>query len=41
MSVRNDHELPRSQADVSDDALDIKALLKGRRLLNSLWPLSR
>ena len=38
MSVRNDHELPRSQADVSDDASHQG---KGRRLLNRLWPLSR
>ena len=33
MSVRNDHELPRSQADVSDDASVIKALLKGGEAL--------
>ena len=38
MSVRNDHELPRSQADEGETD---KALLKGRRLLNRLWPLSR
>jgi hypothetical protein len=35
MSVRNDHELPRSQADVSDDASD-QAPFEGQRALESI-----
>jgi hypothetical protein len=35
MSVRNDHELPRSQADVSDDATD-QAPFEGQQALESI-----
>ena len=35
MSVRNDHELPRSQADVSDDATD-QAPFEGQQVLESI-----